>query len=76
MGGTLRFTYTSEETTALTGVPRGNLALLFAGTLTDDTTGTFMAGPMALADPPLFIGRLYGDDARDEGARIIEYGRA
>jgi hypothetical protein len=49
-GGTLTFTYTSEETTALTGVPGGNLALLFEGTLTGDTTGTFITGPMALAD--------------------------
>jgi PEP-CTERM motif len=49
-GGTLTFTYTSEETTALMGVPGGNLALLFEGTLTGDTTGTFMTGPMALAD--------------------------
>jgi hypothetical protein len=49
-GGTLTFTYTSEETTALTGVPGGNLALLFEGTLTGDTTGTFITGPMAQAD--------------------------
>ena len=49
-GGTLTFTYTSEETTALTGVPGGNLALLFEGTLTGDTTDTFMTGPMAAAD--------------------------
>jgi hypothetical protein len=49
-GGTLMFTYTSEETTALTGDPGGNLALLFEGTLTGDTTGTFITGPMTLAD--------------------------
>jgi hypothetical protein len=49
-GGILTFTYTSEETTALAGVPGGNLALLFKGTLTSDTSDTFMTGPMALAD--------------------------
>jgi hypothetical protein len=49
-GGTLTFTYTLEETTALTGDPGGNLALLFEGTLTGDTTGTFVTGPTALAD--------------------------
>jgi hypothetical protein len=49
-GKELTFTFTSEETTALTGVPGGNLALLFEGTLTGDTSGTFITGLMAQAD--------------------------
>ncbi len=48
--GTLTFTYTAEQTLALTGVPGGNISLLFEGTLTGDTSGTFVTGPTALAD--------------------------